>query len=269
MNDPSTMSATGLTQSLRRREVSSRELLDHYLHRIEQDGGAVSAVITSDEDSARAQAAAADEALVCGEPSGPLCGLPMTVKDAIETAGLRTTAGAPELTGDIPFRDADAAARLRAACGLSSARRTRRRTQRTTRRTIRCSAGPPTRGMRAGHPAVRPEDRPPLSRPDTPASSSAVTWGIHPYSGGQLRRLRTQTQPWHHPDPWTYPRPSGHSRRTRIRHPGTARPKRRWPGPGARRAGRSRRTVRPRLAPRIAWAAPLDIGRPPARCCFR
>ncbi|MET3143346.1 UNVERIFIED_ORG: hypothetical protein ABIB13_003078 [Arthrobacter sp. UYEF2] len=115
MNDPSTMSATGLTQSLRRREVSSRELLDHYLHRIEQDGGAVSAVITSDEDSARAQAAAADEALVCGEPSGPLCGLPMTVKDAIETAGLRTTAGAPELTGHIPFPDADAVARLRAA----------------------------------------------------------------------------------------------------------------------------------------------------------
>lgn len=36
--------------------------------------------------------------------------------------------------------------------------------------------------MRAGHPAVRPEDRLPLSRPDTPASSSAVTWGgIHPH----------------------------------------------------------------------------------------
>ena len=35
MNDPGTMSATELTQALRRREVSSRELLDHYLHRIE------------------------------------------------------------------------------------------------------------------------------------------------------------------------------------------------------------------------------------------
>jgi amidase len=53
--------------------------LDHCLHRIEQDG-AVNAVITIDEDTARAQAAAADEALVRGEPSGALCGLPMTVK---------------------------------------------------------------------------------------------------------------------------------------------------------------------------------------------
>jgi len=89
MNDPGTMSATELTQALRRREVSSRELLDHYLDRIEQDG-TINAVITIDEDAARAQAAAADEALVRGEPKGLLCGLPMTVKDVIETAGLRT-----------------------------------------------------------------------------------------------------------------------------------------------------------------------------------
>ena len=68
MYDPGTMSATELTQARRRREVSSRELLDHYLHRIEQDG-AINAVITIDEDTARAQAAAADEALVRGEPS--------------------------------------------------------------------------------------------------------------------------------------------------------------------------------------------------------
>ena len=114
MNDPGTMSVTELTQALRRREVSSRELLDHYLDRIEQDG-TINAVITIDEDAARAQAAAADEALVRGEPKGLLCGLPMTVKDVIETAGLRTTAGAPELAGHIPFRDADAVARLRTA----------------------------------------------------------------------------------------------------------------------------------------------------------
>jgi amidase len=115
MHDPSTMSATELTRVLRRREVSSRELLNHYLHRIEADAGVVNAVITVDEDTARAQAAAADEALVRGEPTGPLYGLPMTVKDVLETAGMRTTAGALELAGHVPDRDADAVARLRAA----------------------------------------------------------------------------------------------------------------------------------------------------------
>jgi amidase len=115
MDDPSLMSAVELTRALRRRDVSSRELLDLFLRRIETDGGGVNAVVTVDQESAIARAKAMDEALVRGEPIGPLCGLPMTVKDTIETAGLRTTAGARELAGHVPPSDADAVGRLRAA----------------------------------------------------------------------------------------------------------------------------------------------------------
>jgi len=115
MNDPGLLSATELTAALRRRDISSRELLTYYLGRIDDDGGQINAVVTIDEEAAYATAHAADEALAHSAPTGPLCGLPMTVKDVLETAGMRTTAGAREYAGHIPDRDADAVARLRDA----------------------------------------------------------------------------------------------------------------------------------------------------------
>jgi amidase len=115
MTDPSRMSATELTAALRRRDISSRELLDHYLTRIADDAGAVNAVVTLDLERAMAAARTADDALAAGAPTGPLCGLPMTVKDTLETAGLRTTSGAAELADHVPTLDADSVARLRAA----------------------------------------------------------------------------------------------------------------------------------------------------------
>ena len=108
-------SATTLTARLRRRELGSRELLEEYLDRVERLDPGLGAVVTLDTDRARAEAAAADEAAARGEPLGPLHGLPVTVKDSIETASLRTTAGAPELVDHVPDRDATAVARLRAA----------------------------------------------------------------------------------------------------------------------------------------------------------
>jgi amidase len=111
---PATQTATELTRALRRREVSSRELLACYRERIDQLNPTVNAVVTLDE-TAFDRAAAADDALAHGESWGPLHGLPITIKDALETAGLRTTAGAPEWAHHVPVRDADAVARLRAA----------------------------------------------------------------------------------------------------------------------------------------------------------
>jgi amidase len=75
----------------------------------------VNAVVTLDVERARAAADAADRSLAKGEALGPLHGLPMTVKDAFETAGLRTTCGVPELSQHVPSADAVAVARLRAA----------------------------------------------------------------------------------------------------------------------------------------------------------
>ncbi len=107
--------ASELVVALRNREVSSRELLDVYLERIERLNGDLTAVVTIDAERARQQADAADRATMRGEADGALHGLPITVKDSIETAGIRTTAGATELADHVPAADAPAVARLRAA----------------------------------------------------------------------------------------------------------------------------------------------------------
>lgn len=115
MADVAFSSAADLVRKLRSREVGSRELLEHYLERIDRLNGRVNAIVALDVERARRDAAAADAARSRGESLGPLHGLPMTVKDTFETAGLRTTAGAPELAEHVPAVDAEAVARLRAA----------------------------------------------------------------------------------------------------------------------------------------------------------
>lgn len=113
MDEDAYRPASELVRALAAREVSSRELLELYLDRV--DRSPLNAVITLDPEGARAAAGAADDALVRGASPGRLHGLPMTVKDVFETAGMRTTAGFPGLADHVPTRDADAVARLRAA----------------------------------------------------------------------------------------------------------------------------------------------------------
>src|SRR5581483_1088249 len=87
-----------------------------YLDRIERlDRGTVNAVVTLDAERARQAAAAADDALARGDHVGPLHGLPITIKDALATEGIRTTGGAVELRDNVPTADAPAVARLKAA----------------------------------------------------------------------------------------------------------------------------------------------------------
>ena len=108
-------SATELAAAIRAKEISSRELLDLYLARVETHNPKVNAVVTVDEEGARQRALEADEALARGEVWGPLHGLPMTLKDAFETAGMRTTGGTPDYRDHVPTVDADVTARVRAA----------------------------------------------------------------------------------------------------------------------------------------------------------
>lgn len=115
MDDTTFADAHELARSVRAGEISSRELLDALVDRVERLNGHVNAVVTFDLDRARAAAARADEALARGDALGPLHGLPMTVKDAIETEGIRSTGGATELTDHVPAADAVAVARLKAA----------------------------------------------------------------------------------------------------------------------------------------------------------
>jgi amidase len=106
--------ATDLARALREREVSSTELLELYLGRVEQYDGAINAVVERDFERARAAARFADEALARGE-SGPLLGLPMTVKESFNVAGLRTTCGLEDFRDARVDFEAPAVQRIRAA----------------------------------------------------------------------------------------------------------------------------------------------------------
>jgi amidase len=109
------LTATHALTLLERGEVSSVELLDHYLDRIERLGGPINPFVTLQPERARDEARDADRKRANGKPQGPLHGLPMSVKDCFETAGLRTTCGFEGLADHVPQRDADAVARLRSA----------------------------------------------------------------------------------------------------------------------------------------------------------
>jgi amidase len=111
----STWTAVRLAEAIRAKQIASRELLDLYLDRIDRLDKVVRAVVTLDADRARAAAAAADEATAHGTASGVLHGLPVTIKDAIATAGIRSTGGAIELTDHVPTADAAAVTRLKDA----------------------------------------------------------------------------------------------------------------------------------------------------------
>ncbi len=115
MTDLALRPAVDLVAALKRGDVGARELLDHYLARIERLNPALNAVVTLDVERARRAADAADAARARGATLGPLHGLPMTIKDTLETAGLRTTAGATLLAGHVPGSDATVVERVRAA----------------------------------------------------------------------------------------------------------------------------------------------------------
>src|SRR5689334_13814696 len=97
------------------KEISARELLDLHLDRIAAVNPGVNAVVSLDEERARAGAAEADERLARGEEVGPLHGLPHAFKDTHEVAGWRTTFGSPLREQYVSKRDDLVAERIRAA----------------------------------------------------------------------------------------------------------------------------------------------------------
>ena len=113
--DPCLWSATRQAQAIRDGELTSLDLLERYLARIERINPDLNAVVTQDVDGARAAAAEADAAVGRGDELGPLHGLPVTIKDALETEGLRSTGGATELRDNVPGRDAPVVAAVKAA----------------------------------------------------------------------------------------------------------------------------------------------------------
>src|SRR5215470_6826508 len=109
------LTAIDLAKRIRQREISSRETLGYFLARVATLDKNINSVVTLDAERARAEADAADATLARGVVRGPLHGVPMTIKDSFQTAGTRTTSGAPELADFIPQEDAWPVARLREA----------------------------------------------------------------------------------------------------------------------------------------------------------
>jgi aspartyl-tRNA(Asn)/glutamyl-tRNA(Gln) amidotransferase subunit A len=101
--------------AVQKKEVSPVELTRACLERIEQLNPRLKAFITVTGDSALEEARKAESEIVRGEWKGPLHGVPLAVKDLIETAGVRTTAASAVLKDYVPAADAEVIRRLRAA----------------------------------------------------------------------------------------------------------------------------------------------------------
>ncbi|WP_107768214.1 amidase [Nocardioides terrigena] len=108
-------SARAMAAAVAEREISARELLDLHLARIAERNGELNAIVSLDEERARAGAAAADEALASGAEVGPLHGLPFAFKDTHAVAGWRTTYGSPLRADHVPERDELVVERVRRA----------------------------------------------------------------------------------------------------------------------------------------------------------
>jgi amidase len=110
-------SAGWLAQAIASREVSSVEVAETCLARIEDVNPRVNAVVRLAPD-ALTRAGDADAAIAAGGTLGPLHGVPFTIKDSLDTAGVVTTAGTAGWRDRMPSRDATVVARLRAAGGI-------------------------------------------------------------------------------------------------------------------------------------------------------
>lgn len=108
---PTNASAATLARSIANRQLSSAEVVDAHLRRIEAVNPRLNAVVQLRADAARAEAAAADNS----PPKGPLHGVPITIKDAFDVAGMVCTTGTRGRREFVPTQDATAVARLRAA----------------------------------------------------------------------------------------------------------------------------------------------------------
>lgn len=107
--------ATELAELIRTRQVSAVEVVRTHLDRIDGVNPGINAMVTVLAEQALAAARAADEAVAAGAPTGPLHGVPFTVKDALDVAGVVTTRGSALFRDHVAAADATVVARMRAA----------------------------------------------------------------------------------------------------------------------------------------------------------
>ena len=118
MDDLIYESAATMAREIRQKRVSSEELVNAHLQRIEEVNPTLNAVVQTISDTARKQAREADAALARGEILGPLHGVPFTVKDNIESEGVICTGGTLGRASFVPDKDSEVVARMRGAGGI-------------------------------------------------------------------------------------------------------------------------------------------------------
>jgi aspartyl-tRNA(Asn)/glutamyl-tRNA(Gln) amidotransferase subunit A len=109
--------ATKLAELIRTREISSVEVVQAHLDRIDALNPKINAVVTVADGVLKA-ARAADAAVLSGENLGPLHGVPFTAKDSIDSANVLTQRGSPIFKGRVPDTDATSVARMKKAGGI-------------------------------------------------------------------------------------------------------------------------------------------------------
>jgi amidase len=107
--------AVGIAEVIRERKVSSVEVVQAFLQRIEAVNPTINSVVVLARERAIEEARAADASLARGHALGPLHGVPFTAKDVFDTAGVETSAGIPDRIGVVPKADAVAVGRMRRA----------------------------------------------------------------------------------------------------------------------------------------------------------
>jgi aspartyl-tRNA(Asn)/glutamyl-tRNA(Gln) amidotransferase subunit A len=116
-NDIIFSDATKLAELVRTKQVSPVEVVQAHLERIAAVNPKINAIVTLADDALKA-AKAAEAAVLSGEELGPLHGVPFTVKDSIDSAGVLTQRGSPIFKGRLPDADATSVARMKKAGGI-------------------------------------------------------------------------------------------------------------------------------------------------------
>ncbi len=112
------MSAVDLTAKLRKKEIGSEELTRYFIGRIERHDEKLNAVVVRDFERALVAAKQADKMLAQGQVIGPLHGLPMTIKESYDIAGLPSTWGVPQAAKNVAQADAVVVERFKNAGAL-------------------------------------------------------------------------------------------------------------------------------------------------------
>jgi aspartyl-tRNA(Asn)/glutamyl-tRNA(Gln) amidotransferase subunit A len=116
------MDATALAALIRTKQLSSREVVQAHLNRISAVNPKINAIVTLMADDALKGADAADKAVARGAELGPLHGVPFSIKDTMDTAGVLSQRGSLLFAGHIPDKHATSVTRFKAAGGIPLAK---------------------------------------------------------------------------------------------------------------------------------------------------